>query len=152
MDAKPAIETGGPGHETRDANVRNVVLFAVGLFILIAFGLVAAAGVFRYFAHRQTLGPPASLFENVRMLPPAPRLQVTPERDLGQYQAGQEQELTSYGWADRQSGAVRIPIDRAMDLLLKKGLPVRAAAPKPAASEIKPNEVNQMTPQGYTPR
>lgn len=152
IDTKPANEAGSPRHETRDASPRNIVLFAVGLFILIGFGLAASVGVFRFFAHRQTLGPPASPFENVRTLPPGPRLQVAPERDLGRYLAGQEQELTSYGWTERQSGKVRVPIDQAMDLLLKKGLPVRAAPPKPAASEIKPSEVNQMTPQGYTPR
>lgn len=141
-----------PKYETRDASVRNVVLFAVGLFILTAFGMVAGWGVFRFFAHRQTLGPPASPFENIRTLPPAPQLQVAPQQDLGRYLAEQKQELNSYGWADRQSGAVRIPIERAIDLLLKKGLPVRAAPPKPGTGGIKPGEVNPTTPMGYTPR
>ncbi len=41
-------------------------------------------------------------------------------------------ELESYGWIDRKSGIVRIPIDRAMDLLAQRGLPTRATN-RPAA-------------------
>lgn len=152
MEEKPTAGSAGRTHETREANIKNVMIFGAGLLILIAFGLVASVGVFHYFAGRQTLGPPASPFEDVRTLPPVPRLQVAPEQDLGRYLADQEQELTTYGWADRQSGAVRIPIDRAMDLLLKKGLPVRGAGSQPATARIKPGEVDQTVPQGYTPR
>ena len=31
--------------------------------------------------------------------------------------------LSSYGWIDRDLGVVRIPIDRAMDVLAERGLP-----------------------------
>jgi hypothetical protein len=29
----------------------------------------------------------------------------------------------TYGWIDRNGGVVRLPIDRAMDLVLERGLP-----------------------------
>jgi hypothetical protein len=62
-------------------------------------------------------------------LPPEPRLQVSAPNDLKQYQAAQGEILNSYGWVDQKAGIVRIPIDRAMDILLQKGLPVRRATP-----------------------
>jgi hypothetical protein len=34
-------------------------------------------------------------------------------------------KLNSYGWIDKSAGVIRIPIDRAMDLLAQRGLPVR---------------------------
>jgi hypothetical protein len=126
------------GHETRDANIRNLIVFGVGLALLVILGLVASRAVFHFFAGRQGLGPPASPFENVRMLPPGPRLQVTAPQDLQHYKAAQDEILNSYGWVDQKAGIVRIPIDRAMDILLQKGLPVRGAtspkqtAPKPS--------------------
>jgi hypothetical protein len=128
-------ENNGPGnqprrgHETSDANIRNLVIFGVGLSLLVIAGLLASRAVFHYFVGRQGLGPPASPFENVRMLPPEPCLQVTAPKDLEQYKAAQEEILNSYGWVDQQAGIVRIPIDRAMDILLQKGLPVRGPAP-----------------------
>jgi hypothetical protein len=36
----------------------------------------------------------------------------------------QEDQLNSYGWVDEKAGVARIPIDRAMDLLVQRGVPV----------------------------
>jgi hypothetical protein len=128
-------ESSGPGdqpkhaHETSDANSRNLIIFGVALCCLVIAGLLISKGVFHYFVGHQGLGPPASPFENVRMLPPEPRLQVSAPKDLRQYKAEQEEILNNYGWVDQTAGIVRIPIDRAMDILVQKGLPVRGATP-----------------------
>ena len=37
--------------------------------------------------------------------------------------AAEHADLNSYGWVDRTSGIARIPIDRAMQLVLERGLP-----------------------------
>jgi len=117
------------GHETSDVNTRNLIVFGVGLSLLVIAGLLVSGAVLHYFVSHQGLGPPASPFENVRTLPPEPRLQVSAPRDLKQYKAIQEEILNNYGWVDQKAGVVRIPIDRAMDILLQKGLPVGGAAP-----------------------
>jgi len=57
--------------------------------------------------------------------PPYPLLQVSPPLDLERFRTQEEKELNTYGWVNQSSGVVRIPIGAAMDLLLKKGLPVR---------------------------
>jgi hypothetical protein len=117
------------GHETSDANIRNLIFAGVILCCLVIAGLLVSGGVFHYFVGHQGLGPPASPFENVRMLPPEPRLQVSAPKDLKQYKAAQEEILNSYGWVDQNAGIVRIPIEGAMDILAQKGLPVRGAIP-----------------------
>jgi len=38
----------------------------------------------------------------------------------------EEKALYTYGWVDEKAGTVHIPIERAMDLLVQRGLPVRA--------------------------
>jgi hypothetical protein len=53
-------------------------------------------------------------------LPPEPRLQVSPRRDLQVMRAEEDSVLGSYGWIDRQAGIVRIPIARAMELLTQQ--------------------------------
>jgi len=116
-------------HERSDANVRNLLIFGVGLSLVVIAGLVVSRAVFHYFVGHQGLGPPASPFENVRTLPPEPRLQVIAPMDLRQYKAAQDGVLSSYGWVDRQAGVVRIPVERAMDLLLQRGFPVRTTTP-----------------------
>jgi len=131
METKPESHSPGqpaPGHETRDTNIRSLVIFGIGLFVSLVIVLVVSAKLFRYFATVQSLGPPASPFANARVLPPAPRLQVGPHLDLQHYKQSQQELLNSYGWVDKNAGIVRIPIGRAMDLLLRQGLPTRSTA------------------------
>src|SRR4029079_2607934 len=54
--------------------------------------------------------------------PPAPRLQVDPKLDLDRLRAEEYARLTTYGWVDRERRIVRIPIERAMELLADRGL------------------------------
>jgi hypothetical protein len=138
-------------HETTDADVRAIGKFVVGLFLALVATLVVARLVFNYFAAHQGLGPPASPFANQRELPPpgVPRLQAAPPLELDQYREQQEKLLQSYGWVDQSTGIVRIPIDRAMDLLIQRGLPVQAHPPQ---GELRRGTVPQyMVPKGYTP-
>ena len=49
-----------------------------------------------------------------------PRLQIAPPADLKAFRAREEAQLHSYGWVNRTSGVARIPIERAMSLLVEK--------------------------------
>jgi hypothetical protein len=58
-------------------------------------------------------------------LPPEPRLQTNPRQDLRDLRDAEDTVLTTYGWTDKNAGAVRIPIDEAMKLTVQRGLPAR---------------------------
>lgn len=51
-----------------------------------------------------------------------PRLQINSAADLAKHRASTQHELTSYGWVDRSSGIVRIPIDQAMRDVAASGI------------------------------
>lgn len=70
--------------------------------------------------------------------PPLPRLQVQPVRHWREFRSAEQDRLSTYGWMDRTSGVVHIPIDRAIDLVAERGVAplVPPAAPTPAA-EVK---------------
>jgi hypothetical protein len=124
----------GPGYEQRDVNFRAAYIFAATLASTLIVVVFAMRGLFGYFSKAQTLGPPPTPFKNVRELPPAPRLQPDPKTDLAHTLEEQQQLLNSYGWADQGTGKVRIPIDRAMDILIQRGLPTRAQSTNEAAA------------------
>jgi hypothetical protein len=63
-------------------------------------------------------------------LPPQPNLLTDEPTNLLHYKKSEDTALSSYGWIDKEAGTVRLPIDRAKDLLLQKGLPVRGATPE----------------------
>ena len=118
----------GGGHETRDANPRGLALFGGCMAIVLFTVSLSMWLLFKFFAGHQKLGPPASPFAQGQPMPApdVPRLQVTPREDLERLFSQQRSTLNSYGWVDQKSGVVRIPISRAMDLLLQRGLPVRS--------------------------
>jgi hypothetical protein len=125
-------------HEGTDTSVHNVAVLASAFVGLLIFGLIVGYGAFRFLNAPETVSAPPSLIETGRTLPPTPRLQVNAPRDLADYLKQQQQTLDTYGWVDQKAGVVRVPIDRAMDLLLEKGLPVRAeSVGGPPASQPK---------------
>jgi hypothetical protein len=64
---------------------------------------------------------------------PAPRLQVDPAADLIELRAREDARLHTYGWVDKKAGVIHIPIERAMDLVLQRGFPVRDQKKKEGA-------------------
>src|SRR5713101_4759527 len=67
---------------------------------------------------------------------PQPRLEGDERREINDFREHEEQTLNSYGWVDQQAGVVRIPIDRAMQLLTQRGLPTRPQAGTGPSSEV----------------
>lgn len=59
----------------------------------------------------------------LRIAPPGPHLQTSPEHELQQFRADEDKRLNSYYWIDKQKGTVHIPIDQAMKKIVQTGLP-----------------------------
>ncbi len=127
-------------HERTDADVWALSKFAIALLLACIASLAVAFGLFRYFESRYGGVLPRatqSLGLDARKLPPAPQLEITERADLEAQRAAERQILTSYGWVDREHGIVRIPIDRAIDLLAASHLPSRQTEqPVSAAADV----------------
>jgi hypothetical protein len=78
-----------------------------------------------------TVEPPNPMAETTtQQFPPQPRLEEHPAIEMRDLRSQEDQLLTTYGWTDKNLGVVRIPIDQAMVLQLKRGFPVKEAAKK----------------------
>jgi hypothetical protein len=115
-------------HEESDVDIRGVLTFAAGLVaVMIAIGLIVWV-LFAYFnAREQRTGAPAFPLATSQehRVPPEPRLQTNPREDLRELREAEQEKLTTYGWVDKNSGIVRIPIDEAITLTVRRGLPSR---------------------------
>jgi hypothetical protein len=119
IEAKRAI-----GHEPSDIRLGRLVLIGVVIAVIGALTTAALYGMFVFLLSRPPAAQPPSGLGIAQPSPPAPRLQTDPVADWQALQATEEATLHSYSWADRGAGKVRIPIDRAIDLLTQRGLPV----------------------------
>src|SRR5438034_2628034 len=108
----------GSGHEHREASVRFILNTLLGLFITVAIVCAIVYGIFRMFEKQyaeegrvtQTSGPPA--------FPPGPHVEEFPAIELKQMHRNEDAILSRYGWVDKKSGVVNIPIEKAMDEVL----------------------------------
>ena len=120
------------GHEVTDVNPWAVGKFAIALAVVCLLSLALLFGLFRYF-----LSEEGGRADGTIKLPAEPRLETTPAMDLKAFRDAEDQALNSYGWVDQQKGVVRVPVDRAIELLAQKGLPSRPQSePQSAAGGV----------------
>jgi hypothetical protein len=130
-----------PGHETRDVNF-NAIFGLAGLSIVL--GAVIGLGVWFLFQDmRERQGRRlAATFPMVRKqkneaLPPAPQLEGIErmKEPWGTAPPMPAKGSSKYEWVNRQAGVVRIPMDRAMAIIIERKL--IKAAEKPSLHDLR---------------
>jgi len=121
----------GAQYEHTDIDTSVGYKFAAWLTVAMLISVAIVYGVFWFFEGRSQSADAAAqkypLAVGQPMNPPAPNLQTQPFKDVYMLRQGEADKLHSYGWVDKDGGIARIPIDRAMEMLLQRGLPARAA-------------------------
>lgn len=136
------------GHEERDINPRGIVWFAIGLIGTCAIIGVIGIGLYRFFeAEHPSPDSPSRIELKAQMIAPPPQLQVDPTADYETFRASEDAKMNSYGWIDKQAGIIRIPIERAMDLIAQRGLPTRGDG-TPDASGVTPMQMQERKAAG----
>jgi hypothetical protein len=81
-----------------------------------------------------------------------PMLQVDDVRDMDLMRNSQNAQIDEYHWLNKDTGSVTIPVERAMDLLVQRGLPNVPALPagKAAAKGGAAPGANAPTPNAQT--
>jgi hypothetical protein len=115
---------------------RGIVWFVVILVATTAFCQLLVWGMYEISASRLAgseaarapLAAPAPAHGQLPPLPPGPNLLTSEPTNLRTFRASEDMSLSTYGWVDQNAGTVRIPIDRAKELILeRKLLPVAPA-------------------------
>jgi len=131
----------GVSYEPSQADLRAVLVFLAALAVAAALVLLVLWGMFGYFrsksAERGPLPSPRMYTSPPNV--PRPQLQPDPVADYNVYRLSAKEILDSYGWVDQNAGITRIPIDKAMDLVVERGLPWHAPGTGPAPTAPNPN-------------
>jgi len=147
-------EAGTDGFERQDLTSRSVYGFLVGLAVAVIVVVVLLLGLYRAmdaFERRhqpqqsplvqQTQADTREVSPDEINTFPQPRLEKSERSEINQFLMQEEQSLNSYGWVDQKAGVVRIPIERAMQLIAQRGLPATPKAGSVPSPEV--NVVNQ---------
>jgi hypothetical protein len=115
-------------HEEKDIRARTVLIVASGLFLSV-LGIALVVTLLFGFLERTRPEFESSPLAPARDIPPNPKLQVNPRMELQDVRAHENLLLHQYAWVDKDKGIVRIPIERAIDLIAQRGLPPTKPAP-----------------------
>lgn len=112
------------GHERKDADVINLAMIAALLLLVIAICLLVCWGLLHALNRARLVQEPprTHMLEQEAKFPP-PQLITQPGKERGEVERAAHTRSQSYGWIDREAGVARIPIARAMQLLVARGLP-----------------------------
>jgi hypothetical protein len=134
---------GNGGFEREDLGAKTIFRFLIGLAVLGVLVYFVVTGVYRslngYYEARQPARTPlkqpavgdtrdlkaSKVKEKIENSFPQPLLETDERNELNDFRLREEDQLNSYGWVDQKVGVVHIPIDRAMQLVAERGLPVR---------------------------
>jgi hypothetical protein len=147
-------ENAAAGHgsyERQDLQVSGILYFLLTLIVVTVICLFFLKGLYAYLErHEKTLAPSVSpLVTNIpadtrHIAPgypqsafPNPKLEEDERGQMNEIRINEEKELYSYGWVDEKAGTVHIPIERAMDLIVQRGLPVRPQGGADASTAAK---------------
>jgi hypothetical protein len=137
------------GYEVTDANTRSIFGFLIALFVSVGVffvfcyvmgkvinnGLDRADGPVNKWKAPDQIAPRKAIESNPDLQQeqlakltqqfPTPRLETDDgNQDLTELHDREDLLLNYYSWVDQPGGAVRIPIERAMEIIAQKGLPV----------------------------
>jgi hypothetical protein len=144
--------TANGGFERRDIQVSDILYFLLSLVVAVVVCMIGLRGVYAFLDHREKASQPpvnplvTNVPEDTRHIAPEysqsefpnPKLEEDERGQLNGIRLGEEKTLYSYGWVDEKAGTVRIPIERAMELIAQRGLPVRPQGAANAALPVTP--------------
>ena len=152
-------QTGDHGaYEHEDLSPTGVIYFMIGLAVVVVVIYFIVFGMYHFLdtyekAHQPAMSPMVAPQGDTRIVThentqafPEPRLEENERTQLRQIIQDEDRKLAIYNWVDKDKGVVQIPIDRAMDLLVHRGLPVRAEKAQPENSRPEGSTSAQTAP------
>ena len=116
----------GAGYEHTDAHVGPMIKFALWLVISAIIVHIGLAGMYWLLIRESTERVESQQYplaiDTPPRLPAEPRLQQFPRNELYEHRLRENTRLGSYGYVDKNSGTVHIPIEDAMRLMLERGV------------------------------
>lgn len=128
----------GAGFEREDLGSKPIFAFIISVVVIGVVVYYTIWGMFRvldmYEAKDQkSVSPlvqiqranPREVSKGVANTFPQPRLEEDERTEINDVRYAEEEQLNSAGWVDQSAGVAHIPISRAMQLIVERGLPTK---------------------------
>ena len=125
----PTPSPGERDYSDKDIPIGTILLGGLYITIFTILSFVGVRFLFLYLNRsNEQAQQTVSAYASQRSLPAEPRLQVDEPRTWQHQLAVEKAQTEEYAWVDQKAGLVRIPVERAMEVVAGKGLPARSEA------------------------
>lgn len=135
---KPAIVIPDPkGYESADLDLAPIIKWMAMLEVFVLVSTLITVPIYRFFLPKTTIGDVTRFTE--RTLPPEPKLQAQPKIELKDFRMDEQARMESYGWAEKSKGEMRMPLEKAMEMVVQngaEGVVMGTPAVKPAPEPV----------------
>lgn len=156
-------------HEDTDVRIRPIALFIVWLTVATAVVMLLMIGLYRYLDKQATMQDErerSPLASERNPIPSGPKLQLAPTQtgqshpdetnnnpmsEVNILRAEEDSKLDHYSWVDQSKGIVYLPIARAKELALERGILKSRPQPAAAAAGAQPAEGQNQEPGKLQP-
>lgn len=139
--SNPGHSGGEAGFEREDLGSRGVFAFMIGLAVVGVVIYFVISGMYSFLDkyERSQMATASPLVTSKGAMSRvvtqdymdqrfkengAPMLETNERGEFRDFLVKQENQLNSYGWVDENAGVAHIPIERAMELTVQRGMPV----------------------------
>jgi hypothetical protein len=135
-DAQAPLEPAG-------VSLWPVLFGALASVVLMLAAIWGLSAVYHWQVPHRTLPAPEQF--------PSPRVQTHQAEELQDLLSAQRRKLTGYEWADQSKTLVRIPVERAMDIIAQRGGEAYAPLLPPGPATADPTAGAQRATTGQAP-
>jgi len=121
------------GYESGDLDLRPVIKWMAILMVFIVVMTLITWPIYIFFLPHSQVGEVTRF--SMKTMAPEPRLQAVPKVEMKDFRMKEAEMTSTYGWADREKGMTRMPIEKALQKTLEEGAdglrltPVTGAVP-----------------------
>jgi len=120
----------GPSvQDSNDVSIAGIAWFLAVMVVSLVITMIVIYGQYAWLTDDISAErPKPTLRAGERSPPPSPNLQESPASVMARMRAEQDAALQDFAWADSERKHLHIPIERAMKIVEKSGLPKWPAA------------------------
>ena len=140
-------------HEHSDIRVAPVVWTAAAVLLTVLFSQIALFYLLRHYSRDAARNdPPPGVFSGTRIETPQPHLRPSYGAAWVESKEQQLEKISQYRWQDRAQNTVAIPIEHALEIVARDGVPKWEAPPGQEAPQPKPPQSGAKPAPGNAPR
>jgi hypothetical protein len=121
------------GYEVDDVGVGTILRWVAFMFVFVLGSLGITYGIYLVFVPGSNMQAEVNaqsplLACSAARPPTRPFCRPRPKQDWKDFTREEDEKVHTYGWVNANRGVVKIPVERAIDLLAERGIPKTAFA------------------------